>query len=441
MQNNGRHEVATPHSRLQAFIAVRQRNIGKLIEQQADWDRQSSAMHLVRAVIKLLKRLRVEHTDEKVERGIVAVGNDAEDRLFTLSELSQLQCVVAGDALDLRQGKGRESNGGAHEDAHSRLAGSLLKNGILPHSDMIRIFLPQRLEKQVERRLVLLIVVMHVSVVEHGEHHIHRLFLFRCLVQKIEHERAVQRRFAFLPKRIGLCSILRRGVLDEVIHQPEHVRVLSDVVERIIGIGVRRINEVKDADNVAVLQEQRRGGTQNFPLWICGYVGRVGKHDIRCNDTAALARTAAADHNLQQIPLMHAPIQSHLDVLGEDHIVIGMLAVAVFAVEDACAAPFCAAVFLAGALVFPFPVVECDSSGIEQQRTGDEFQRVGHPANGKGALQHLTETPRPLKEVHAVLVGISSYRRQPYHRSGQRCPHQGSAAKVSLFRFDDGRLL
>lgn len=33
------------------------------------------------------------------------------------------------------------------------------------------------------------------------------------------------------------------------------------------------------------------------------------------------------------------------------------------------------------------------------------------------------------------------YRRQPYHRSGQRCPHQGSAAKVSLFRFDDGRLL
>lgn len=64
-----------------------------------------------------------------------------------------------------------------------------------------------------------------------------------------------------------------------------------------------------------------------------------------------------------------------------------------------------------------------------------------YPANGKGALQHLTETSRPLKEVHAVLVGISSYRRQPYHRSGQRCPHQGSAAKVSLFRFDDGRLL
>ena len=68
MQNNSRHEVAATHGRLQAFVAVRQRNIGKLIEQQADWDRQSSAMHLVRAVIKLLKRLRVEHTDEKVER-------------------------------------------------------------------------------------------------------------------------------------------------------------------------------------------------------------------------------------------------------------------------------------------------------------------------------------------------------------------------------------
>ena len=306
---------------------------------------------------------------------------------------------------------------------------------------MIRFFLPQRLEEQIERRLILLIIVAHLGVVEHGEHHIHCLLLGGCLVQKIEHERAVQRRLAFLPKRIGLRSVLWRGVLDEVIHQPEHIRILSDVIERVVCIRVCGINEVKNADDVAALQKQRRGGTQNFPLWICGYVGRVGKHDIRCNDTAALARTAAADHDLQQIPLMHAPIQSHLDVLGEDHIVIGMLAVAVFAVEDACAAPFCAAVFLAGALVFPFPVVECDSSGIEQQRTGDEFQRVGHPANGKGALQHLTETSRPLKEVHAVLVGISSYRRQPYHRSGQRCPHRGSAAKVSLFRFDDGRLL
>ena len=441
MQDDGCHEVAAAHGRLQAFIAVRQRNIGKFIEQQTDRDRQSSAMHLVRTVIKLLKRLRVEHTDEKVERGIVAVGNDAEDRLFTLSELPQLQCVVAGDALDLRQGKGRETNGGAHEDAHSRLAGSLLKNGILPHSDMIRLFLPQRLEKQVERRLVLLIVVAHLGVVEHGEHHIHCLFLGRSLVQKIEHERAVQRRLAFLPKRVRLCSVLRRGVFNEVIHQPEHIRVLSDVVEWVVGIGVCKVNEVKNADNVAVLQEQRRGGAQNFPLGICGYVGRVGKHNVRCDNAAALARTTAADHDLQQIPLMHAPIQPHLDVLGEDHIVIGMLAVAVFAVEDACAAPFRAAVFLAGTLMFPFPIVECDSSGIKQQRTGNEFRRVGCPANGKGALQHLAETPHPLKEVHAVLIGIGGYCRQPYHRNGQRCPHRGSAAKVRLFRFDDGRLL
>ena len=306
---------------------------------------------------------------------------------------------------------------------------------------MIRLFLPQRLEKQVEGRLVLLIVVMHVSVVEHGEHHIHCLFFGRSLVQKIEHECAVQRRFTFLPKWVGLRSVLWRGVLDEVIHQPEHIRILSDVIERVVCIRVCGINEVKNADDVAVLQEQRRGGTQNFPLWICGYVGRVSKHNVRCNDAAALARTAAADHDLQQIPLMHTPIQSHLDMLGEYHIVIGMLAVSVFTVEDACAAPFRAAVFFAGALMFPLPIVECDSSGIEQQRTGNDFQRAGRPVNGKGTLQHLTETPHPLKEVHTVLIGIGGYCRQPYHRSGQRRPHRCDAVKISLFRFDDGLLL
>ena len=71
-------------------------------------------------------------------------------------------------------------------------------------------------------------------------------------------------------------------------------------------------------------------------------------------------------------------------------------------------------------------------SGIEQQRTGNEFQRAGRPVNGKGTLQHLTETPHPLKEVHTVLVGIGGDCRQPEDQRGKRRPHRGSAAKVIL---------
>ena len=109
------------------------------------------------------------------------------------------------------------------------------------------------------------------------------------------------------PEVIPYGALVKK--LKGLLNQLEHIRILSDVIERVVCIRVCGINEVKNADDVAALQKQRRGGTQNFPLWICGYVGRISKHNVRCNDTAALARTAAADHDLQQIPLMHTPIQ------------------------------------------------------------------------------------------------------------------------------------
>ena len=59
-------------------------------------------MDFVCLIVKLLKRLRIEHTDEEIERCVVAVGDDTKDGLFALSELAKLHIVAGGDALDFR---------------------------------------------------------------------------------------------------------------------------------------------------------------------------------------------------------------------------------------------------------------------------------------------------------------------------------------------------
>ena len=60
-------------------------------------------MDFVCLIVKLLKRLRVEHTDKEIERCVVAVRDDAEDGLFPFAQLSKLHVIRACDALNLRQ--------------------------------------------------------------------------------------------------------------------------------------------------------------------------------------------------------------------------------------------------------------------------------------------------------------------------------------------------
>ena len=75
---------------------------GKYDEHQPHGNRKRPLMDFVCLIVKLLKRLCVEHTDKEIERCVVAVRDDAEDGLFALSELAKLHIVAGGDALDFR---------------------------------------------------------------------------------------------------------------------------------------------------------------------------------------------------------------------------------------------------------------------------------------------------------------------------------------------------
>ena len=126
--------------------------------------------------------------------------------------------VLVGNVLDLPQGKCGQTDGGRHKDALGRLARRLFENVILPHGYMIRLFFLQCLKKQVQRRLIIVVLFFRPAELNHGEHHFHRLLVWRRLMQQIQHESGIKGNFGFLPKGIVLTGVLRRSVLDEVVY-------------------------------------------------------------------------------------------------------------------------------------------------------------------------------------------------------------------------------
>ena len=101
-------------------------------------------MHLIRLIVKLLKRLRVEHTDKEIERCVVAVRDDAEDGLLAFAQLAKLHIVACCDALNFRQSERCQANSRAHQDRFCGLTRGLLEDMVLPHGNVIGLFFLQR---------------------------------------------------------------------------------------------------------------------------------------------------------------------------------------------------------------------------------------------------------------------------------------------------------
>ena len=150
MQDDGGHDIPGAHGGLEPGIAVREGNIGELVKHQPHRNRQAASMHLVRLIVQLLEGLRIQHTHQEIQGGVVAVRDDAEHRLLPFPQLPQLHGVPAGDPLDLRQGEGGQPDGGGNEDAHGRLAGGLLEHLVLAEGDMVRVFFLQSLKEQIQ---------------------------------------------------------------------------------------------------------------------------------------------------------------------------------------------------------------------------------------------------------------------------------------------------
>ena len=209
---------------------------------------------------------------------------------------------------------------------------------VLPHGDVVWLFLLQCFKEQIERRLIVVVLLFCAAVFNHVENGFHVLIFNRGLMQQIEHERGVKCCFRLLPERIICFCALWSGVFDEIVDQFEHVRVLTDVTKRVVAVGFGWVDQIKHTQHIPLFQKQISNGAEHFSLRIGHDKAGICKHEIRLCQKPRLARTGAADDDLQQISAMQLAVHAHLQVLGQ-YDIFACILVAVLFVQFPDAAP------------------------------------------------------------------------------------------------------
>ena len=150
-------------------------------------------------------------------------------------------------------------------------------------------------------------------------------------MEKIQHKGAESRAISdFSQKGVVLTGVLRRGVLDKVADKAEHVGVPADIAERIIAVGMARLDEVKHLDNIPLLQEKRGNCADKLALWVGADKAGICQKKIRLHNKSRLACAAAAHNDLKEIPHMLPSVEAHTQVLCDDDVFVGIFITVLF---------------------------------------------------------------------------------------------------------------
>ena len=238
--------------------------------------------------------------------------------------------------------------------------------------------------------------------------HDHRevLLIFRCFLKQHEDDGLQECGFGFGPKRIRLMAALRRGGLDQVVDQLQHVLFVAQIAERIVTVRLFQIHKVQNAHVVALLFEIAARGKQHFRFGVCYDIIGVCGQDIRQHKTACFGCAAAADDQHVEGAAMLVRIQTETDVLGQwDAVLLRELRI------DGCGCgPRRGAVFLAvagSALIRP-------------------IKQNCHAISGKA-----DEDRRQALSVHMIFVGCSSALVRFRSSSGSPPPRDCASRRAS----------
>jgi len=154
----------------------------------------------------------------------------------------------------------------------------------------------QRLKQQIQRGWVLIVLFHHPRTLQHKHQHFKGLLLLWRLTEQVQHQGRIQRDFRFLPKGVVGRSLGRRGIFYQIVHQLQHVRLLTDIAERVIAIRLPGMDQIKHLDVIALTFQEMTGGTQHFPLGIDHQIRAVGIHQAGLAEVPRLAGATAAHH-------------------------------------------------------------------------------------------------------------------------------------------------
>ena len=179
-----------------------------------------------------------------------------------------MQLIGHGQPGDLRQIEGSQPDTDAHQYGLGGFSGGLLVNAVLLDGNAFGVMHGQTLEEDIQRRLVALVLLLDLGAAQQLHNHAEVLFFRRGFMQQIQHEGLKQRSFGFFPERVGALCVGRRGVLNEVGDQLQHILVIPHITKGIIAEGRIGVEQIEHPDFIPDLLKEAAGLAQNFPLGV-----------------------------------------------------------------------------------------------------------------------------------------------------------------------------
>ncbi len=96
-------------------------DVGRLIDQAADVNRQASAVHIIRFLAQQIEKLGIAERNEEVE-GIVGIGHDDKQRRLPVAQSIKLKLIISGQIAQLLNIKGSKASSAGDQDAFCCLA-------------------------------------------------------------------------------------------------------------------------------------------------------------------------------------------------------------------------------------------------------------------------------------------------------------------------------
>ena len=159
-------------------------------------------MYAVCLAVQRLDKLGVDHTYQIIE-GLVRIRDTAEQGNLTLTQFFQVQFVRHGQLGNRRQVERGKAHTHADQNGFCGFARGLFENAILLTSDAVGFAHLQTLEQDVQRRLIVIIILVDFCGSDHLHDHREVLFFGRSLVQQVQHEGLEQRRFGLFPEGVA----------------------------------------------------------------------------------------------------------------------------------------------------------------------------------------------------------------------------------------------
>ena len=297
---------------------------------------------------------------------------------------------------------------------------------------MVRLLFLQRAEKHIERAAILVIILPHFGKVHHVEHCLEVSFLRRRFTDEIEHQRRIQCNFSLFPKRVIAGSVARRGILNEIVNERQHILLIVNINKGVIAIRLTRINKIEYLHIIPFVFQKPARRTQQLTFWIGDEIGAVCTVNTGFAEKSSFSGTGAAHHKDVHVALSDVAVHAKSDVLRQDDVGFLMLMIHILSIQFLRIAPLGTSVLFARSAILAARVVKRNTATIEKYAPQHEFQRMRCPSHGKRVFQRSAETPHPLKKVHAILINTGGNHRQPENQRQERRPHWGGAPKVFL---------